>query len=108
MTKDVEGKLLSTDDAIPYVVSSTDFGKLKTFIVSTVGDKYEIKENIIADEFSTAAKIFAEYYHGYKRDISHNDVFVNVENNGIVKKFKLMAEIKVNYWARFEGFANGS
>tara|TARA_R110000868_G_scaffold180622_2_gene421237 strand:- start:1006 stop:1359 length:354 start_codon:yes stop_codon:yes gene_type:complete len=87
--------------AKPPVGSSTvnDFGKLKTYQVSTVDDKYEVTESIIADCFSTAAKIFSEYYHSYKTSLFHKDVFVNVENDGDIKKFKLKAEIKVNYWA---------
>lgn len=79
--------------------STNDFGKLKSFKVSTINDRYDITETIIADCFTTAAEIFAKYYHGYKRGLFHNDVFVNVENDGKVLKFKLMAEIKVNYWA---------
>ena len=102
MSTNVEGQFVSPNDAKPNVSSSTvnDFGKLKTYKVSTVDDKYGITENIIADAFSTAAKIFAEYYHGYRRNLFHNDVFVNVEDDkGVTKRFKLMAKITVNYWA---------
>lgn len=74
---------------------------LKEFIVSTTNDKYDLKEKIMADSFGQAARVFAEYYHGNKRNLFQNDVTIEVEDKLENKQlaFTIKAKNKVYYEA---------
>ena len=74
---------------------------LKEYIVSTVDDKYEAIENIMASSLKDAAIIFAKCYHRNLRNLSRNEVSVLVIDKvkKTESKFKLKAETKVFYYA---------